>query len=159
MANLEIPPERKLLYYLGLGLVILGVLVFGSVFFTSIFAMGNIGQFDRLFQSVGLRAFAGIAMIVVGRVLMSLGVRGAAGAGLILDPRQARRDVEPWSRMAGGVIKDALDETGLSKGSSSEPGRVSFDEKLRKLHQLYQDGIITEQEYRAKKEQILAEED
>ena len=42
--------------------------------------------------------------------------RGLAGSGVVLDPEKAREDVEPWSRMAGGVVKDALDESGIQVG-------------------------------------------
>lgn len=34
----------------------------------------------------------------------------------------------------------------------------SFDEKLRKLHKLKQEGILTDEEYEVKKQQILNEE-
>lgn len=34
----------------------------------------------------------------------------------------------------------------------------SFDEKLRKLHQLKQDGILTDEEYEDKKQQMLKED-
>jgi hypothetical protein len=37
--------------------------------------------------------------------------RGVAGSGIILDPKKAREDLSPWSSMAGGMIKDAMDET------------------------------------------------
>lgn len=32
-----------------------------------------------------------------------------AGSGVILDPEKAKEELEPFSRMAGGMVKDALD--------------------------------------------------
>jgi hypothetical protein len=46
----------------------------------------------------------------------SIGARGAAGAGVILDPDQAREDLEPYSRMAGGMVKDVLEEADVDLG-------------------------------------------
>jgi hypothetical protein len=46
--------------------------------------------------------------------MRNIAARGKAGSGLVLDPQQAREDVEPWSRMQGGVIKDTLDEAGIN---------------------------------------------
>jgi hypothetical protein len=36
-----------------------------------------------------------------------------------LDPEQARKDVEPVARMAGGVVGDALEEAGVKLGGGS----------------------------------------
>ena len=38
-----------------------------------------------------------------------------AGSGVVLDPEKARKDVEPWSRMGGGVVQDALSEIEVVK--------------------------------------------
>ncbi|MFO1052948.1 MAG: zinc ribbon domain-containing protein [Planctomycetota bacterium] len=56
--------------------------------------------------------FSGIAL-TIGRALRTLGARGIAGSGLVLDPERARRDLEPFARMGGGMVRDALEETGL----------------------------------------------
>jgi hypothetical protein len=45
-------------------------------------------------------------MIVIGAVISNIGARGAAGSGILLDPEQARDDLEPFSRMHGGMLKD-----------------------------------------------------
>ena len=39
-----------------------------------------------------------------------------AQSGLILDPEQAREDLAPYSRMAGGLANDALQEAGIDLG-------------------------------------------
>ena len=61
--------------------------------------------------------------------------------------------------MTGGMVKDALDETGIEFGrpSGRAPQEMDFEDKLRKLHGLYEDGIISEQEYRREKKEILDE--
>jgi rRNA maturation endonuclease Nob1 len=33
----------------------------------------------------------------------------------VLDPQRSRKDLEPWSRAAGGMTDDALDEIELAK--------------------------------------------
>jgi len=80
---------------------------------------------------------------------------GAAGSGIVLDPERAREDVEPWARMAGGVVKDALDEAGIASGQHQHADALPFDEQLRRLHKLREEGILSEAEYEAKKKQIL----
>ena len=93
--------------------------------------------------------------MVVGGIVSGIGRAGAAGSGLILDPEKAREDIEPWSRMTGGVVKDALNEAGLTLGGPKEGDSLPFDEQLRRVHKLRNDGIISEEEYQAKKKEIL----
>jgi hypothetical protein len=67
----------------------------------------------------------GIGAILVGAVLRGVGARGAAGSGIVLDPERAREDLEPWTRMAGGMAEDALSEIPtvqrLTKRVEAEP--------------------------------------
>ncbi len=141
MAKRQIPPERQALYYGGIALSICGILLFLSNFF---------GDLEII------RAIGGMVMILVGQFLTAIGRRGLAGAGVLLDPQQEREDVEPWSRMAGGMVKDALDEAGIDLQRTLEPSEaIDFETKLRKLHQLHQDGILTEAEYAKEKREIL----
>jgi hypothetical protein len=45
-----------------------------------------------------------------------------AGSGVVLDPEQAREDLEPYSRMVGGLAWDVLEEADIDlgdKGSST----------------------------------------
>ncbi len=81
---------------------------FGRVNIQVIFAMGM--------------AFIGGLLIIIGGVTMKIAARGLAGTGIILDPERAREELEPYSRMAGGMVKDALDEA-----------KVSFDSKPEKV--------------------------
>lgn len=140
MANTEISHERKTAYYLGMVLIGLGVLLFISNFFT----MGGSRidappgspewskQFDQKFADHGrqmdnsmYRAIGGMALMVAGGFLMQVGKVGLAGAGVVLDPQQARKDVEPWSRAVGGMVQDAVSEIdavkNLQKPAESPP--------------------------------------
>lgn len=116
----EISEGRKTIYYLGMALIVIGFLVFGSVLFSGAMNFGNFDDFAERTRSEAVRAIVGMAIIIVGGVLMSIGRQGLAGSGLVLDPKQARQDLEPHSRMAGGMVKDALDEAGVQLGGRSE---------------------------------------
>ena len=52
--------------------------------------------------------------------MRGIGGRGLAGSGVVLDPSQARQDLEPYSRMAGGMLGDALDEADVNLGAEPE---------------------------------------
>jgi hypothetical protein len=106
----EISPGRQLAYYFGGAVAVLGILTFGSVFVTAAMHFGDFTNFEDRARSSMTRALLGMALIVVGGVINSIGRGGAAGSGLILDPQQARKDLEPFNRAAGGMINDALDE-------------------------------------------------
>lgn len=84
---------------------------------------------------------------------MRLGHSGLAGSGMKLDPQEARRDLEPWSRMSGGILKDTLDEAGVSLSTESQ--QMPFDEQMRRLDALKGDGLISEAEYAIAKSKIL----
>ena len=116
--NRQISPERKALYYWGNGLAIAGLLLFLSIFATAAFNIGNLSNHSDFEDQVRwsmLRAVCGFIMIIAGAVIRNIGAKGAAGSGLLLDPEKARKDVEPWSRMVGGVAQDSLDEIEVVK--------------------------------------------
>ena len=113
----KISEERKTAYYVGMALMILGLLLFCSTFVSGIMNMGNFDNFQARVRSVAARALVGMALSAVGRAVMGIGARGLAGSGAILDPEKAREDLEPYSRMAGGMLKDGLDEAGIDLGS------------------------------------------
>lgn len=109
MAKKEISEGRKLLYYAGMVVSGIGILLFLSVFVSfmnpeRMLANGSMGTFMS-------RPIIGILMIAIGNGMRVVAARGVAGSGIILDPKKAREDLSPWSSMAGGMIKDALDET------------------------------------------------
>jgi hypothetical protein len=154
----EISGERKAAYYIGLGLMIVGFLVFLSTFFSVFTAFGGPGDFPGMGFSMGgmmARAFIGMGLIIAGQVLMRLGQRGLAGSGVLLDPKRARSDLEPWTRMAGGMAKDALDEADIHLLRGERDDSIPFDEKLRRLEKLREERLLTEDEYRQKREDIM----
>jgi len=112
-----ISKERKAAYYGGAALMIVGGLLFASTFLTfiSMFA----GGFDAMsnVQSLMLQALVGMALIVVGGMVRRVGALGLAGSGVVLDTEQARQELEPYGRMAGGVLKDVLDEADVHLGA------------------------------------------
>ena len=113
--NKQIPPERKALYYGGMALSGIGALLFLSTFVTFMANFGNFDDFEGRARSGGFRALGGMVLIVVGGIMMGVGARGWAGSGIVLDPQRARKDVEPWSRMGGGIVQDALSEVEVAK--------------------------------------------
>lgn len=113
----RISQERQAAYYIGLGLQILGGLLFASTFVTSVMHFGDFNDFGGQVRSTSLRAMAGMGLLIVGGLVRTVSARGLAGSGMILDPQRARQDLEPFSRMAGGMAKDVLDEAEIKLGS------------------------------------------
>ncbi len=95
----EISSARKAAYYGGM--ICSGI---GVVLFTMPFWAGPDG-----FSF----CFFGFVMIAFGQFAMHIGRAGLAGAGVLLDPKRAREEQEPFSRMRGGMVRDTLDEAGL----------------------------------------------
>lgn len=118
----QISQERKSLYTVGLVMQIVGGCLFALPFITvvifMIFAVSSGGQ-PMGFVAVPIAfgfGFVGFVLIAGGGFVRMFAAKGKAGSGLVLDPEQARKDVEPWSRMQGGVLKDTLDEAGINLG-------------------------------------------
>ena len=155
----DISSRRKLAYTLGLVLVIVGFLSFFVFFIYGALAMAGVVRFDPP-VGVLLAPPVGMLMIIAGFALRIVVARGTAGGGLVLDPQKAREDLKPWSRMGGGMLKDALEAAGISAGGKGDPDAPStplpFDEQLRRLHRLHEEGLISAQEYEAKRKEILA---
>jgi hypothetical protein len=118
----HISDERKTAYYVGMGLQILGGLLFASTFVTGLMHFGDFKDFDGQARSEGFRAFGGMALLIIGGIIRGIGERGLAGSGVLLDPEKAREDLEPYSRMAGGMAKDLLEEANIKIGG--EPVKV-----------------------------------
>ncbi len=105
--------ERQTAFYIGMALQIVGGLLFASTFVTFLIHFGDFSNFESRVKSDGFRAFGGIALLIVGGIVRGIGAHGFAGSGMFLDPERARTDLEPYSRMAGGMVKDALDEADI----------------------------------------------
>jgi hypothetical protein len=151
----QVPPDRKKLYYIGMAVGVIGFLCFISVFISSALHFGDFSDFEERGRSQAIRAALGFVMFVGGGYLMRIGRMGMAGSGIKLDPEEARRDIEPWARMTGGVVKDAIDEAGIKLGGQASAGELPFDERLRRLQKLRQDGLVSEQEYETTRKKIL----
>jgi hypothetical protein len=115
----HISEERKTAYYVGMGLQILGGLLFASTFVTFLMHFGDFTNFEGRARSDGFRAFGGIALLIIGGIISGIGARGLAGSGVLLDPEKARDELEPYSRMAGGMLKDAMDEANIELSGES----------------------------------------
>lgn len=116
----QITPQRKATYYLGMAMIIIGVLV---IIISMISFMNSFGRHTNNSLSAPgpmYSFFAGMILIAVGSIIQNIGKRGLAGSGTVLDPEQARRDLEPFSRMAGGMVQDALEETSILPNKESE---------------------------------------
>jgi hypothetical protein len=102
----KLSKERKITYYIGAGIMVLGVILFFSVFF-SVFSLMN-----NPFGSSGIppfqNAFIGMILIIIGSIVMNIGAKGAAGSGLLLDPDKARADLKPFNEAKGGMINDVI---------------------------------------------------
>lgn len=92
----DIPAERQLLYYIGMALMGLGALLFFAGFLAgaSMFATMTI-DLDAPRRMATLSTVA-MLLLIAGGLLMRVGRYGAAGSGVILDPRKARQDLRPW---------------------------------------------------------------
>lgn len=111
----DISPERQALYYAGMGCIGIGMLLFMSVFFIGSGGLGNHEQFKQEMDTAMGRSLGGMVLMMIGSGMMWIGRHGLAGSGVLLDPRKARKDLEPWNRAAGGMTNDALDEIELAK--------------------------------------------
>lgn len=102
----KITNERKATYYIGIGMMVLGFILFISVFFQTAsfmndpFAHGGGPSFTN--------AIIGMVLIIAGGVIMNIGAKGAAGSGLILDPDKAREDLKPFNEAKGEMINDMI---------------------------------------------------
>lgn len=130
-ARTDVSTGRRIVYHLGQVLVVVGILLFLSVFLTFFGTFGTLLQapfpggdpqggpvqvFGGLFSSF-IRAPIGIVVIWIGMALMAVGRRGVAGSGLTLDPQGTRTDEEPWNRAQGGMLEDTLDASPTLKNA------------------------------------------
>jgi len=153
----QIPPRRKALYYIGMAVAVIGLVMFISVFVSFALHFGDFSNFEEYSRSMLARGVIGFILFGGGGLLMIMGRLGLAGSGVKLDPAEARRDVEPWARMGGGVIKDVLEEANIKLGSQHAGETLPFDERLRRLQKLREDGLVSEQEFEAARKKILEE--
>ena len=116
----KISEERKAAYYIGMGIMVLGIILFASTFVTAAAKFGDFSNFESDAKSNMFRAIAGMALMVIGGVIRGIGARGIAGSGIVLDSGKAGEELELSSRMAGGMVKDALEEADVNLTGKSE---------------------------------------
>lgn len=121
----KISKERKVTYYIGIGMMVLGFILFISTFFDVANFGNNLmgGSFiegpfvgdpftNNSFMKSSGPSFAkpviGMILMIAGGIVMNVGARGAAGSGLLLDPDKAREDLKPFNEAKGGMINDVI---------------------------------------------------
>ncbi|NLI60005.1 MAG: zinc ribbon domain-containing protein [Clostridiales bacterium] len=127
----KISKERKVTYYIGMGLIVIGSILFISTFIEFAHFMrdpfsGGFSSGDSVIDTYTFRhhlhlgtgpSFArpviGIVLVIGGIFLMNVGARGAAGSGLILDPDKAREDLKPFNEAKGGMVNDVISNIDL----------------------------------------------
>ena len=115
----NITQKQKTGYYLGMILIGIGIIMFSAPFIDVLF--NGLEPNERGLPESFKVALVGFVLLAIGNILRSISARGLAGSGLLLAPKQARKDLEPYSRMAGGMIQDALEESGgLTSGKAPE---------------------------------------
>src|SRR5262245_49658579 len=118
-----LPARRphKALSTLGLSVAALGLACFLSALASFALHFGDFTNFDAFAGSFVLRLVGGMIGMIAGGMLavmsrilavrQSLGsVRQALGD---LDPETARRALEPWARLEGGLERARLEEMGI----------------------------------------------
>ena len=116
----NISGERQMAFYFGGALMVIGGLLFFSVFITGAMNFGNFNNFESNAQSSMVRALGGMLLLIIGGGIRGIGAKGLAGSGVVLDPDKARDELEPYSRMAGGMVKDAMDEAQININKQKE---------------------------------------
>ena len=115
-----ISEERQGAFYFGTALMVVGGVLFASVFITFAMHFGDFSNFESQAKSNAFRAISGMGLLMIGAIVRNIGARGLSGSGVMLDPEKAREDLEPYSRMTGGMVKDALDEADIDLGARQQ---------------------------------------
>ena len=111
----NISSERKTLFYLGRALMGIGLVLFLSMFVIVVFS----DPWELTNSNPMGAGVIGFIMIFVGTLISTVGAHGKAGSGMVLDPEQAREDLKPFSRQAGGMLNDALEAADLKEHLSA----------------------------------------
>lgn len=106
----QISGGRKAAYYGGMVIIAIGFVLFLSAIPVMMSGGMNFAQAQSSMGTSIFLSFGGIVVIIIGNLIRGVGARGLAGSGLKLDPEQARKDLEPYSKMAGGMVQDAVSE-------------------------------------------------
>lgn len=120
----QIQPWRKNLHTLGLVLIVIGLILFISPFF-SIAGTMNSG-FGTIMEGPGIISLGifGFVLVVLGIALRGIGAKGLAGSGIVLDPEKAREDLQPYAKALGGMARDAVDSFMTEEGEKAPQPQV-----------------------------------
>lgn len=104
----KISKERKVTYYIGIGMMALGFILFISVFFSMANFMRD--PFADPFSNPPsfLNPVIGFVLMLAGGIVSNIGAKGVAGSGLKLDPDEAREDLKPFNEAKGKMINDII---------------------------------------------------
>ena len=102
----KITNTRKVTYYIGIVIMVVGFILFISVFFSVASFMND--PFGGRNSPPFKNSILGMVLIIIGSLIMNIGARGAAGSGLLLDPDKAREDLKPFNEAKGGMINDVI---------------------------------------------------
>ncbi len=118
----KISNQRKVIYYIGIVIIVIGILLSMSSFFVKMdtgFSMETPSFFKR--------GVLGMICMIVGFALTSIGRLGAAGSGLLLDPDKERDDLKPFNESKGRMINDVIENIDIVKNinhPSNEKGTI-----------------------------------
>jgi cytochrome c biogenesis protein CcdA len=73
LAQRQIPPERKAIFYIGRGVSVIGILSFLSTFLSFAAHFGDFTNFEQRSRSMALRAVIGMVMMIAGGLLSGVG--------------------------------------------------------------------------------------
>jgi hypothetical protein len=104
----RISEDRQAAYYLGLVVMIVGGLMFASVFVTAAMRFGDFSNFEANARSEMFRALGGMGLLFVGGIIRLIAARGLADSGVVF----ARRD-DYRSTYRGYFPGDHLRDCGL----------------------------------------------
>lgn len=102
----KITKERKITYYIGGGMILVGFILFISVFFSVASFMNN--PFSSGSGPSFTNSILGMVLMIAGTIISNIGAKGAAGSGLLLDPEKAREDLKPFNEAKGEMINDVI---------------------------------------------------
>jgi len=102
----KITKQRQVTYYIGIGIIVIGFLLFISVFIDTARFMNDPFMYEM--RPSFTNPIVGMILMIAGTVVMNIGAKGAAGSGLLLDPEKAREDLKPFSNAKGKMINDVV---------------------------------------------------
>lgn len=104
----RISNNRKAAYYVGIAMIVIGIVLFLSVFVVTFGMMSDKNDFSMNRMPPFKNAVIGMILMIAGSAISNIGAKGAAGSGLILDPDQAREDLKPFNEAKGKMINDLI---------------------------------------------------